>query len=396
MTYTAPDHYSYKFKFDIEKLPASQKDRIPCKLALWGMLFGLVFIALGVFEAVAYFFEPEDASYDFNLPEQGGSVNVEPLRYSFDVFVFLFGLIIVSLSAMAMLRYKKIFFDGDRIKIVHKPLFGEKQVETENLYNYLGVLFKVEYYQLGLINRNRYIIELYHTYKNKRVPLYISTSGKNIRKIWEYYAAKLKMPALFFTDKGLVSRNHAELRKTLKDMSKKWQLKALYNNDLAVPESVKCKVKKNKVIVKEKHLFFDAYSILAGLGTVFVGAAAAALIYFHQDLLQFLGTLWFSVILAVCAAIVLFAILSLFSKDVLIVTSRDIILGHNILFLRMDAEFLPKNQIEAVDVGHNPSTDRYYLSVISHDGSMIFGKNMPVEDLQWVRGYIIREIVRQD
>ena len=120
------------------------------------------------------------------------------------------------------------------------------------------------------------------------------------------------------------------------------------------------------------------------------------MIYFHQDLLQFLGTLWFSVILAVCAAIVLFAILSLFSKDVLIVTSRDIILGHNILFLRMDAEFLPKNQIEAVDVGHNPSTDRYYLSVISHDGSMIFGKNMPVEDLQWVRGYIIREIVRQD
>ena len=204
------------------------------------------------------------------------------------------------------------------------------------------------------------------------------------------------MPALFFTDKGLASRNHAELRKTLKDMSKKWQLKALYNNDLAVPESVKCKVKKNKVIVKEKHLFFDAYSILAGLGTVFVGAAAAALIYFHQDLLQFWGTLWFSVILAVCAAIVLFAILSLFSKDVLIVTSRDIILGHNILFLRMDAEFLPKNQIEAVDVGHNPSTDRYYLSVISHDGSMIFGKNMPVEDLQWVRGYIIREIVRQD
>ena len=72
------------------------------------------------------------------------------------------------------------------------------------------------------------------------------------------------------------------------------------------------------------------------------------------------------------------------------------ILGHNIIFLRMYAEFLPKNQIEAVDVGHNPTTDRYYLSVISHDRSMVFGKNMPVSDLQWVRGYIIREIVRQD
>lgn len=396
MTYTAPDHYSYKFKFDIEKLPASQKDRIPCKLAVWGILFGLVFTALGLFEAAAYFFEPADTDYSFNLPEQGGNVDVGPLRYSFDIFVFLFGLIIIALSVMGMLRYKKIFFDGSKIKIIHKPLFGEKQIETEDLYNYLGVLFKVEYYQLGLINRNRYIIELYHADKNKRIPLYISTSGRNIRKIWEYYAAKLKMPALFLTDKGLVSRNHKELKKTLKEMAKKWQLKALYQDEQAAPESVKCKVKNNKVIVKEKHLFFDAYSLLACLGVIFIGAAAAALIYFHSILLPFMGIWWYSIVLALCAAIVLFSVISIFSKDVLIVTNRDIILGHNIMFLRMDAEFLPKNQIEAVDVGHNPTTDRYYLSVISHDRSMVFGKNMPVDDLRWVRGYIIREIVRQD
>ena len=92
----------------------------------------------------------------------------------------------------------------------------------------------------------------------------------------------------------------------------------------------------------------------------------------------------------------IFTILSLFSKDVLIVTPSDIILGHNIMFLRVDAEFLPKDKIEAVDVGHNPITDRYYLSVVSHDRSMVFGKNMPVDDLRWVRGYIIREIVRRN
>ena len=398
MTYTAPDHYSYKFKFDIEKLPASQKDRIPCRLAVWGMFFGLVFTALGLFEAVSYFFEPADVSYNFNLPEQGKNVDVAPLRYSFDAFVFLFGIVIILLSAAVMMRYKKIFFDGDKIKIIHKPLFGEKQVEVEDLYNYLGVLYKVEYYQLGLINRNRYVIELYHADKNKRVPLYISTSGKNIRKIWEYYASKLKMPALFLTDKGLISRNHTELNKTLKEMAKKWQLKALYQNqnEQAVPDSVKCRVKNNKVIVKEKYLFLDAYSLLACLGTLFVGGIAAVLLYFHQMVLPFLGVWWFSGILAFCTAVILFAIVSIFSKDVLIVTNRDIILGHNIMFLRMDAEFLPKNQIEAVDVGHNPTTDRYYLSVISHNGNMIFGKNMPVEDLRWVRGYIIREIVKQD
>ena len=179
-------------------------------------------------------------------------------------------------------------------------------------------------------------------------------------------------------------------------MAKKWQLKALYQDVQIEPESVKCKVKNNKTIVKEKHLFLDAYSILACLGTIFVSGIAAVMLYFHQTVLPFLGVWWFSGILAFCTAVILFSIVSIFSKDVLIVTKRDIILGHNIMFLRMDAEFLPKNQIEAVDVGHNPTTDRYYLSVISHNGSMIFGKNMPVEDLRWVRGYIIREIVKQD
>lgn len=395
MTYTAPDHYSYKFKFDIEKLPTSQKDRIPCRLAIWGILFGLVFIALGLFDAIAYFFEPDDANYNFNLPDQANTANIGTLRYIFDSFVLIFGVLITSLSAMAMMRYKKIFFDGDTIKIVHKPLFGDKQVEVENLYNYLGVLFKVEYYQFGLINRNRYIIELYHADKNKRIPLYISTSGRNIRKIWEYYAAKLKMPALFMTDHGLVSRHHAELNKTLKEMAKKWQLKALYETEDTIPDSVKCRVKKNKVIVKEKYLFFDAYSMLACLGILGLGALIGLSAYFHNFVISYIGIWWFSGLLFICFAALVFTILSLFSKDVLIVTPSDIILGHNILFLRVDAEFLPKDKIEAVDVGHNPITDRYYLSVVSHDRSMVFGKNMPVDDLRWVRGYMIREIVRR-
>ena len=169
MTYTAPDHYSYKFRFDIEKLPASQKDRIPCKLAAWGILVGLFFVALGLFEAVSYFIETPETSYDFSLPEQETS-SLSQLRCFFDLFVFVFGGLIVALSVIGLLRYKKIFFDGEKIKIVHKPLFGDKKVEVEDLYNYLGVLFKVEYYQLGLINRNRYIIEHYHKDKNKRVP----------------------------------------------------------------------------------------------------------------------------------------------------------------------------------------------------------------------------------
>ena len=37
-----PKHYSYKFKFNIDKLPAEQKDRLSRRLIFCGIVFGLV------------------------------------------------------------------------------------------------------------------------------------------------------------------------------------------------------------------------------------------------------------------------------------------------------------------------------------------------------------------
>ena len=92
--------------------------------------------------------------------------------------------------------------------------------------------------------------------------------------------------------------------------------------------------------------------------------------------------------------VIFVSLIIIFSKDVLIINKEEVILGHNISFLRLDAEFMKKNEIEAVDIGHNPITDRYYLSLISHDKHMVFGKNMPIDDLRWIRGLVIREIVK--
>ncbi|MBQ8481075.1 MAG: hypothetical protein IJ532_00900 [Alphaproteobacteria bacterium] len=394
MGFVAPDHYSYKFKFDIEKLPAIYTDKISAKISICGIFSGLLFVALGLFELVYYFMDLSDESYDFSMPSQMTEKEVFWFRYSFDSFILLFGLLIVFLSVAALLRRKTIFFDGDNIRITHKPLFGEEKVETESLYKYLGVLLKVEYYQFGLINRNRYIIELYHKEKNKRVPLYISTSGENIREIWEYYSEKLKMPALFMTDHGLVSRNHNELDKTLKVMSKRWQLDAVYDEEKNAPASLKYKVKSDRVILKEKRLFFDAYTILSLLGILILGSLMMYAGVNYQVVLQYIGFGWFVCALGVGMLVIIFSLISIFCKDVLIINKHDLILGHNLTFLRMDIEFMPKDEIESIDIGHNPLTDRYYLSVISHNKSMIFGKNMPIEDLRWIRGCLIREIVK--
>ena len=394
MVYEAPDHYIYDFKFDIEQLPAMKKDKLPSRLAVPGVLFGFMLAAMGILELVMYFLNPVPADFDFNLPNQVSYADLQTQRFTFDGIVILMGIAVIFLSVAAMMRYKKIYFDGTNVKIEHKPLLGHIREEKEHLYNYLGVLLKVEYYQLGLINRNRYIIELYHKDKNKRVPLYMSTGGKNIRKIWEYYSRKLRMPALFMTDHGLVSRNHNELNKTLKDMSKKWHLKTLYRSNEDVPLSVRCVDKKNKVIIKERRLFFDVYSILAVFGVALLTALLGYAFANLNVILQYVPQWQFGIFAAVCLAIIIFSLLGIFCKDVLVISEEDVILGHNVPFLRIDTEMLPKNKIEAVDIGHNPTTDRYYLSIISHDKTMIFGKNMPMEDLRWVRGFVIREVVK--
>ena len=394
MDYNTPDHYSYKFKFDINNLPAQQKDKLPNKLSICGIIFGSMFALLGGYELIAYLFNFSDESYNFSSPTRLSANEIFIQRYTFDTFILFFGIIIVSISIMALLRYKKIYFDGTNVEIEHKPLFGEVQKESEKLKNYIGVLLKVEYYQLGLINRNRYIIELYHKEKSKRIPLYISTKSDKVRATWEYYAEKLKMPALFMTDHGLVSRNHGELTKTLKDMAKRWHLNALYNDEEHAPASIKYSAKGDKIILKERRWFFDVYTVLACAGMFIMGLLFLYATANSMIILPYTGAVWYTIFMCVIGLILLFSIIIVFSKDVLIITSKSVILGHNLSFLRIDAESMDKDKIEAVDIGHNPTTDRYYLSVISHDKSIIFGKNMPIADLRWIRGCVIRKIVK--
>ena len=68
MTFIAPDHYSYNFKLEIDRLPAIQKDKISGKLGVCGLLLGILFICLGLFDLIYSFVDTQNA-YDFNLPD---------------------------------------------------------------------------------------------------------------------------------------------------------------------------------------------------------------------------------------------------------------------------------------------------------------------------------------
>ncbi len=394
MADSKPNHYSYKFKFDMEKLPAEQKDRVSRKLSVLGLIFGLAFIALAVFEIISYFYSEPNEIYEFDMPTRFSTQDILMQRYIFDTIALVLGIIIVAISIFTYWRRKVIYFDGENIKMTYLSLFKQPHTEIEALHNYLGVLLRVEYYQLGLMSRNRYIIELYHPEKEKRVPLYLTTSSRNVRQMWEYYSAKLKLPALFMTDHGLISRHHSELNKTLNDMAAKWHLKSLYRENEKTPATVKCKIEPHRAIVKERRWFFDVYSILALLGILILGTLIVYGGLNYQYILPYIGLWGLVALMTLGGIIVLFSTVILFSKDVLIITDEGILLGHNILFLRRNAEYVKKDEIAAVDIGHNPTTERYYLSIIADNQSLIFGKNMPVSDLRWVRGFVIKQIAK--
>jgi hypothetical protein len=52
-----------------------------------------------------------------------------------------------------------------------------------------------------------------------------------------------------------------------------------------------------------------------------------------------------------------------------------------------------KKDIEAIEVTGNPVTGRYYVSIISDNNTITFGAKMAMQDLQWIKKFLIHEII---
>ena len=195
MTDTAPNHYSHSFVLNLDKLPTKKSDRIALHILYPGLIFGTILILLGFYELFNGLSHSR-TDFDF-IPENEGDVIYQPFMNPtfFDLVIILVGAGIVLSLFLSYIRYKKIFFDGKKVQIIYRPAFGAKKVVKESIGNYEGVRFRIEFFQFGFMTKNKYIIELYHKNPQKTAPLYISTKGKNIRKIWEYYAQKLNPPS---------------------------------------------------------------------------------------------------------------------------------------------------------------------------------------------------------
>ena len=393
MTDPAPNHYSHSFVLNLDKLPTKKSDRIALHILYPGLIFGTILILLGFYELFNGLSHSR-TDFDF-IPENEGDVIYQPFMNPtfFDLVIILVGAGIVLSLFLSYIRYKKIFFDGKKVQIIYRPAFGAKKVVKESIGNYEGVRFRIEFFQFGFMTKNKYIIELYHKNPQKTAPLYISTKGKNIRKIWEYYAQKLNLPAVVLTDEGMVRREVSDLDKSIKEMVEEGKTINSYNDREPLPPTIAFVRKRDKTVIKARKIFWDAYNIIAWFCLLLFGGVLLFASFNAEVVSSHFSREFILAFYVVGLFIIAASVIALFRKDKIVVKRDKIVIVHKFMLFSRKNNEIKKADIEAVEVTVNPATGRYYLSIISDNRTAIFGKKIPIEDLRWVKKFLINEVV---
>ena len=383
MLVRVPDHLSTNFKFTFKGLPerpAKAADRVPFSYVLFGFIFGLMLLCLGCFELLSF------------LTIEN---NVTPSIFLYEIFaivVTVIGFVVITFSIISFIRYKKFIFDGRVFHITYRPALGIKQKFSEPLENYVGVRLRVLFTQVGLVNKNRYIVDLFHHDANKIIPLYISTINTDIRRIWEAYSKMFKLPALSVGDRGLVQRDFNDLNKSIKELAAENKLPYIAGGKLPAPLSLDIEETGNSTVVRPSGIYWDfinkMYLSLSALISIILISAGV-----YMTLSGKLLPTQYLAYGAIMLLLTIYFITKLF-KSYKLEIFEDRIVITKMLFdsqLKLDAIF--SKDIESVELGYDSTMDRYNISIIADNKAINFGVKLPINDLLWLKDFIIRKLV---
>ena len=385
MNYKNRGHFSNKLEFNISKLPTKKTDRAAFFIFLPGLFFASLLIAIGAYELFNGFNVSKTVFDDINLNAEYTSTMTSPIV--FDLVLIAIGLWIVWSLFLSYIQYKKIGFDGHVFTITHRPAWGRKTVLRESAENYVGVRFRVEFYQHGLVNRNRYIVELYHEDEDKIIPLYITTKKQNFSEITLKYARFFNKPIIYVTSQGTVFRKHEDFNRPLME-NKKVALSQICD-DVVEPDYIKIKEVKDKIIIKVGKALFDAYNLIAATILIVFGS----LLFFlstvdYEKTPQTVGLHAFAVFSVFIAFVILFR------RDKIVIKKDKVIVVHKFWLFSKKYDEMKKADIVWISIANNPALDRNFLIIYSAKDSMVFGKKLPINDLMWVKNLLIEEIVK--
>lgn len=393
MTSGFSDHYSYNFKLKIGDEPSKATDRFSRPVLFVSFVLGAMLLFLGL-----YLFSNSGLSGVADIEKQLPKTNT-PIRplvspVFFRSLIVFIGCFVIGMSYIMFVRYNKIMFDGNYIKVKRRPAIGNVETFVEPLYNYAGVRLRVRFYQFGILNLNKYIVELYHKDESKIVPLYISLRKKNIRQIWKNYAQTLHMPGITISERGMVSRNFQDLSRSYESVVSKWHLPENFIFELEKPKYILFKSRKTgEKMIKIGKVFVDAFSVLHTILLFLLGIGTIYTMLHHSFLVQYVPNGFLLVLYAAIIAIMLYFTTNLITKDIILIAGDKIIVFRKILFFKIRDSIIHVRNIKGIDIGYTPTTDRYYLSVVSDESVVTVGNKLPAEDLRWIRAVLISEII---
>ncbi|MDR1694721.1 MAG: hypothetical protein LBR70_06005 [Lactobacillaceae bacterium] len=381
-----PKHFSYNYEIDLGRVPARKTDRVSINILLPGIFFGALLAIIGVYEFLDGFISSSTAFDDLTVTTPQRTTLLTPVIFDFVMIAIGLGVVVSLVSSY--IKYKKIFFDGSTFIITHRPLFGAKKVISESLTNYEGVRARIEYFQFGLINRNKYIIELYHEDNEKTIPLYISLKDKNLNSLIKSYAEKLGKPIIVMRGGDFVARTVEEFSQSLVDMDRDLDGYSLELEEYS-PKTLVVARKGDKTILKVKRAVWDAYNVLAIFIILVLGFVLSILILNSPGFT-------FAAVVAYSFAVlgILASVLALFKRDKIIIKPEKIIVHHKFLGFSKKQSEMMKKDIKSIEVTTNPATGRSYLTIGTEDRDMIFGKKVPMDDLVWARVFLIKELIK--
>ena len=203
------------------------------------------------------------------------------------------------------------------------------------------------------------------------------------------------MPALTISERGMVSHNFNDLNRSYPEVVAKWHLPKDFAYRQEKPSYISFKSRKSgEKMIKIRKLFFDAYSFLSMFA---ITAFGGLLIYAgmnHDIIIQHLPYDAVIIFYAFLLAVIIYAFLSLVSKDIIIISKDKIYIFRKIGFLRVRDGVVKFNELKGIDINFTPTSESYFLAIVSDKGTVIFGNKLPVEGLRWVRGILINEITR--
>ena len=384
-----PKHLSYDYQLKLDDTPLKIADRMPLKVIMPAIVIGFIMTFISCLELSGSMYAPESMGYVITS-------ETRPPLFSHtvvDTAFIILGLGIIIGAVVSYIRYKKIFFNGKIFSVDLHGIFTESELFREFLRNYNGVRFRAEFFQFGILNKNKYIIELEHRDPQKTIPLYISTNPTDIYQIWYYYAKKLSMPAILDTDEGTIIKEINEIDKNLKEYLSSRNLISVYDNIPQKSQNINLIEKKDRIIIKPRRLFWSIPKLLGVFWLTFYLIILFIAAFYYEYTARFIGSTP-KTIFAFCFLVLLavFFIGLMFKKDKLVIKNGRLILVNKIFFISYK-EYAHLDDIRDIQVVYNPTADRYYLAVITDKNMLAFGKAMPLEDLQWIRDYLIFKIL---